>query len=1376
MSHFVPRTCTEIGEKGAPIEAGRSSDDSTDWSGLLSGAGSSAETGGPSRSLEHYRESDAYVLLGAPGAGKTESFRQEAGCGGGCYVTARDFITLDDRPEWRDTTLFIDGLDERRAGAVDGRTPFDAIRAKLDRLGRPRFRLSCREADWFGANDRVHLKSVSRGGEVKVLRLDPLSEDDVREILAHQAGIEDTDRFIVSACERGIDGLLANPQSLLMLAQAVSGESWPETQTQTFELACKGLVREHNTEHRLAHRSQEISESELLDAAGRLCAVQLLTGSAGYVLLGDGENSGYLGLQQIYGGNQAAIRYLLGTRLFESPGENLVAPTHRQIAEFLAGRYLSQRIGNGLPVRRVLALMTGEDGGVVSELRGLAAWLAAHGRSGRGEIVDRDPFGTVLYGDVRGFSREEKRRILKCLSEETKKNPWSSSMVWIDTRLGDLATTDMGDIFQEILTNPARDDGRQRFVLTALQALTHGQATVVPHDLLMKIVRDDSWWSTVRCQALDSLFIRHRKQGTNAEDLRTLLSDVHTGSVSDPNDDLLDILLRAFYPSMLPASELFRYMKTPWKFSHSNEFWTMYVPEESSNMQLAELLDTIIDHFDQLRPALSNLDGISSILLSRYLQTAKGVVPSEKLFDWLMLVSDLEASTLSGYVESWLTSHPDVQKEMITIGVMRCVQSSDFFHCMSKMKHLLPGAKYPSIFWHWCLNQAIAASDSRVREYFIDQVVDYAYTRSHDEELSYEIIKEYLIDNHDLLHLFIERFDYYEYNYKQSQVISSKIQKRMEIKKLQNRQQWRDMIAPHRGALRENRCSPGVLHRLAEVYYKKSFGIEGDTPRERFHAISDNDDDLVEAALDGLCGAVNRSDVPDAEEVMRLNREKQWHLMNLPFLAGLEEIGGPPDERRLRQALAIYYTRSVNIYMNQPPTWYESVLNNHVDIAVDVLIRSIRAEIRDGSEHIYGIRRLRDNDDVAKLASIPLLQAFPVRCLARQLSVCGSLLGIALRSCEATELFALVDGKIAKRSMDPGQRVYWLTAGLFISESSNSAGLYREKLREYIYQNKRRIQKLMEFMEAAIIDHVGNWISRKYSEHLDVLTLDMMIRFMGGSYKPSKFNSHTFDSRSYLIQNLIDRLAIIPSLDAAKIFKSLLDDDDLHHWKVYLIDAAYRQNTVRRESCFHHPAVDQVLETLDGNRPTNVADLAALIFDFLTELARSIRDGNTNDWRQYWNWDQNSHRQRLKPMHEDHCRDRLLSDLRSRFGPLGIDAAPEGRYADDKRSDIRISYGGFNVPVEIKKSNHRNLWSAIRSQLIAKYTSRDPDAGGYGVYLVFWFGKEQEHCQPPESGPRPGSAAELEKRLRDTLSPEEARMIGICVIDVAGPPERRQDI
>ena len=90
----------------------------------------------------------------------------------------------------------------------------NSVRAKLDRMGRPRFRLSCREADWFGANDSDHLKSVAPDGAVTVLRLEPLSGQDVRQILLANLGIDDPENFIASAQGRGLQGLLANPHSL----------------------------------------------------------------------------------------------------------------------------------------------------------------------------------------------------------------------------------------------------------------------------------------------------------------------------------------------------------------------------------------------------------------------------------------------------------------------------------------------------------------------------------------------------------------------------------------------------------------------------------------------------------------------------------------------------------------------------------------------------------------------------------------------------------------------------------------------------------------------------------------------------------------------------------------------------------------------------------------------------------------------------------------------------------------------------------------------------------------------------------------------------------------------------------------------------------
>ena len=53
------------------------------------------------------------------------------------YVTVRNFRTFDDKPEWHDTTLFLDGLDESRAGTEDGRSSLDDIRKKLERLRMP---------------------------------------------------------------------------------------------------------------------------------------------------------------------------------------------------------------------------------------------------------------------------------------------------------------------------------------------------------------------------------------------------------------------------------------------------------------------------------------------------------------------------------------------------------------------------------------------------------------------------------------------------------------------------------------------------------------------------------------------------------------------------------------------------------------------------------------------------------------------------------------------------------------------------------------------------------------------------------------------------------------------------------------------------------------------------------------------------------------------------------------------------------------------------------------------------------------------------------------------------------------------------------------
>ena len=118
MTYFAPRTCTDVGEEGSPVGGERPSEQ-------------------PFPATGRFPAEPCLRAARRPGAGKTSAFRHEAEDTGGTYVTARDFTTFDDRPEWHEGTLFIDALDEMRAGSSDGHTPFDSIRAKLDRLGQP---------------------------------------------------------------------------------------------------------------------------------------------------------------------------------------------------------------------------------------------------------------------------------------------------------------------------------------------------------------------------------------------------------------------------------------------------------------------------------------------------------------------------------------------------------------------------------------------------------------------------------------------------------------------------------------------------------------------------------------------------------------------------------------------------------------------------------------------------------------------------------------------------------------------------------------------------------------------------------------------------------------------------------------------------------------------------------------------------------------------------------------------------------------------------------------------------------------------------------------------------------------------------------------
>ena len=1368
--YIAPRTCTEA-------EAGKFK---------------TADAKLGPQSLKEHANEGAYVLLAPPGSGKTSEFKRQAELCDGQFVSARDFIAFEDKSEWHDRTLFIDGLDEVRAGSADGRTSFDAIRKKLLQLGKPRFRLSCREADWFGSNDRRHLETVAPEGKVLVLRLDPLPDEEIKAVLRKNHNIDDPDTFVDMARQRGVAALLENPLSLELLAKAVRNE-WPDSRIRTFEMACETLADETNEEHQYATIRERANTKELLDTAGQLCAVLLLAGAPGIQLSGRSQDDNFIGLNELTGTGRALQFESLKTRLFEAPNSEFAIPLHRQVAEFLGARHLAELVENGLPANRILALMSGYDGMIVTEMRGLCAWLATLCGTSREEIITRDPLGTVLYGDVAGFPPQDKGRIIRELEKVSEKDHWFLGTIELDSRLGDLVSPELTNEMLEILEDSARDGGRQSLTLFLIEALCHVHPLEGMSCALMTIIRDDSRWPNVRQKSIDAYLRQMEDQKQALADLKSLMQEVYAGQVPDPEDELLGLLLEKTYPDALPGTEVLDYLRTPKssKYIAYSAFWTWTLPnsERSSWGRKVELLDRLAEQYTALGPeerqsgARSDITTeVPFVLLDEVLLDSSVAieVEPERLFGWLGVAGrfgdwDFEWGILherKQRVQSWLSQRPGLWKILFKMGLERCKRAcgeSDHAE-FQQLMHMeedrrLLGVRAPADFAAWCLEEAINMDDMVAAQWLIRRVAD----EIEEGRVSRELVVSRLQENDLLTKALQERLILREGFRMRENARKEKAEKRNDFTR------WQNAVRDHQAELIENRAPMQLLHNLARAYFGGYHGMSEYTPHERLNNLLDGDKKLVETVLAGFRVTVSRTDLPTVERVIELSLEGSTHLLSLPYLAGFNEWHESnsgerfiPDEGQKRLAAALYY--NLSFWPNpwgygaaqQNPRWLQPLLNEQPELMAEIVTKSISPGLRksqDFSNRLYELVYSKEYESIAEIVATPLLRSFPVRCTERQLPGLRFLLIAAERHCPRDMFIEMTKKKLEHTSMNIAQRVYWLAAGLI-----SSPQCFSESLRKYVAGNKLRVRHL-----SAYIGGRFDQLSIQPRQN-DVFAIATLIQLLGAVYPP-ELDSGTEDDDSvdwgtdisYRIDGFRHQLMENPSLKATQELEKLVKDESLSVWRTRLELAISKQKEIRREAVFQHADVSTILGVLENRQPANAADLAALTFDHLSEIAIRIRDGSTSDWRQYWNVD--SHNRVEEPKPEDGCRDTLLSDLRLRLEPIDIDAQREGNYADDKRADIRVSYGKFNVPIEIKRRHHPDLWTAIRTQLIAKYT-RDPGADGHGIYLVFWFGNHETGMPTPDAGPPPKSVEELKRRLEASLTDAERRKISVCVIDV----------
>jgi hypothetical protein len=1328
------------------------------------------------RALRDWRSEPAYVLLGDPGAGKSTSFKDEAHAQAGLLVEASDIADgVADTEGLSDRVVFIDGFDQIKANSrALGTGALGSIRAWLAKAKPAGFRLSCREADWLGEAEQDALARVAPQGQVTVLQLEPLTQDEAMVLLQRrECEIGDARAFWLAAEQRQLTPLFGNPLLLDLMVDAVSerGGEWPRTRTEVYEAACERLMREASLLHLAAQPQQAGRRAQLLHTAGLLSALLLLSGKSAIALqrpappqaIDLAELPPELGLPDALAA--------LATKVFIAPG-GLAQPRHRSIAEYLAARALAQLLSEGPPLGRVLALMQGFDGQPVEALRGLLAWLVVEHLPSRSRLLQLDPLGFVLNGDPARLSTSQRLELLQALAGRAAENPWFRQGAWISHPFGPLATADMAGTYEALLNKPERDMGHQAFIDCVLDALCHGETMPSLAPALAAWVEDDRAFEGNRSAALQA-WRRHCPEVEQPAQERAWLVALKAGSLSDPADRLLGAILFDAYPERVAPEEVLDYLRPRQDsvvIGRYTAFWQGRLLERARPGDAAVLVEQWLHKFPRgpQRDVSRELRGLSSKLLARALQESGDAIPDEKLHDWLALGQDehgfhrpapdsLHAATV------WLQTRPERLRAVLKLGYSRLRPDAQGRRYYWQAEERLLGAQLPRDLPAWLLALCAESEDANLARHCFGQVVAELVTPSGRFDMpslrELEVWAEQAADAARPFADWLAELLAWPLDHHKGRQHRRHLQDQAEhaAALVARRVVW----APLLPTLGEPAPHVGLMHEVAQVMLGRHHDVCGDTPLEKVQDLLGADPAVAGAALAALDRTLQRSDIPSRTEIFALaNEGREFLLQALALLAAERAFIGDPQapllwSDSLSQTLVAFYLCDG---LGSMPLWYRWLVRERPTLVAPVFIAYARPRLgrkRPGPPNgVWALAGEEEHQALVNLVLPELLKSFPARTNALGRHELERSLLAALPRLPAPIAAALVAGKLADPALSPLQRLSWRVADL------RYCPLAIDDLVACVAGSRpRRLAMGVSLhLQGLLSTEVLPDEPRMLRALLELLAPVTPRRLDGGSgwVGPA-------EEREDLVRALFNRLARHPSDTAREALRTLAALPDLHDWQHMADYSLHAQRSVARQSRFQVPSPQAVALALANRAPAHQADLQALLFDHLDTITAEIRGANSSALRQFWADDGS-------PRDENECRDLLLEKLRVRLEPLGILVEPEVAAANLKRMDLKLTFAApgrvaLSLPVEAKKDSHKDLWTAWREQLQRLYAI-EPRAAGHGVYLVFWFG-HRTRCKPGHAAPH--AAAELRLQLEAELDEQARQSISIYVLDLSWP-------
>ena len=1318
---------------------------------------------------------DPVIVLAEPGAGKTELLRSLANDSSKLYLRAGLFMAKNLQKTPR--CLLIDAMDELPRISKEAT---QKVIAKASEVGAEKVIFASRASEW----DDAHTGDVRGlfGREPTTARLVAFTPTEQQKLFEHFYPQENFAHFLAETKRFDLVPLLCNPQFLKIFSEAYLGADKKfKDKKSIFRDAIEQLAREQDSGR---HTRDRRPAQELVADAQELFAKLLLSGATG---VSTHEATSYAEFPYLSNLIKKTDFDLLNSGLFKPTMDtNQHEPVHRIIAEYGAACFLTKRMMSKgddlLKPRRCFALIA-PNGTVRRELRGLFGWVACLGDEDiQHQAIARDPYAILANGDPSQLLPSSKIALFKALKERSKDDPFFRQGDWRRSfSVSGFFTHDVFDQCRVLLSDQSDQTHLRQLMIELIKSAEASAHFVTELEELVCCQESKSY------SPGDALSCLLADQNYNP---RPLYDELIASS------DFNQIKLAG--EIMLARSELIR--DPSWMDALFDQLCKLYPRRDGLNFSVGEtfFIPKLIEqmdapalehHLDRLRKGLKCscgaktrygchcLDGRSKLmgrLLDHYCQIAPERLSPEKFICWtrgLVFRERLSAE-----------QSQSVRFMVANVEFRRSVQWLMLGNCRTSAKIERRHQEFWQLGGHsgWLITQddktviiERAFSKGNIplwSEFFIGHEF---FNRPKGPEPIRKMMRKHANENPDFMKVWAlenrrGRQKYDEQRRKNRPSLRPSARERKMAKGNS------EFVAENKSLIRSGRCCK-ILPIFAQLYLGEKNTIcsfENPIP-----------DDLIEDALFNFSNFI-----PDHflsfKEFMQSRLQGEYlkggtsHREYLPLeyelsasaLASYRRNGSldgwnhdalmvvktnMSDFQKIDEKEKNNFTSEMNRILFPTPQEKETFLRHCIEPYLassshhDLIITNVDWLNQD--ETFAAFRGALPLEWLSRFPQMPhyaLRQLFDLVVAYSRNSVAEL---VETRCTELAKPSEAIDDERLKQ-----QREFWFVRGFFFTfEKTKDAW-------EEFFSKKETI-----FLFQGIVGFRGlrfpagwpplsarqiSWLLLNYVEAWPKVPL------------PSTWSTDSpKEERAYRF--IGDLCSFFRKCDARETIEEIdrfLDDPRFDDVRLDLLNARASKRRELDHAEFATPSPETVVDFFDKRLVATVEDFRAHIVEEIILLGSRLRNEDTTSLDVFYKDEKKQH------VDENEARDRIVERLRDRFDVLDSTIQIERHMADGKRCDITFSkkINGVQklVVVEVKGQWNSALFSAATDQLHALY-SRHPDADGQGIYLVLWFGSDEQVAGKKTH--KYQSASDLKKAIEKKLPDDLKTRIDVVILDLS---------